>query len=381
MLIFTGMADTENIEYFTFFQYREALRNFQQHYDVPDIVITPNEAQPKGKPKSERVCRFCGRSNDPGAFKRVSHLIPEMLGNKYLFADFECDKCNQQLSKYENDLAYFLGIFRTLFRIKGKRGIPTFDSKSNAIRAKEEEFYGIRAFNVEETSQQYKSFKFDKEKGSCTITYKKHSYIPINLYKILFKIALSVLPEEDAGQYGRAYQFILSEQKFDWIAGMCRIVYFDLPFEFRMTLPVCYLFKKRDPSAKIPTHYFMFHFQHMVFEFPLHFHAEDIQGGLYSHGEIDLPFCPPILYRDPGNATCEREIRDLSSYEKTEEEQQMSFDMDPEYLTQLGAMNPDTGEITGIVFKPEEIVKMVMYEGDEKPSFPKFTNKEDSAIW
>ncbi|KIA92274.1 hypothetical protein OC25_17740 [Pedobacter kyungheensis] len=373
------MADKKSIEYFTFSQYREALEHFQMHYDIQDVIITPTEVQPKGKPKSERVCRFCGRKNDPGAFKSVSHLIPEMLGNKYLFADFECDKCNQQLSKYENDLAYFLGIFRTLFRIKGKRGIPTFDSKSNTVRAKDEDFYGGRAFNIEETSDQYKSFKFDKETGSCTITYKKHGYIPINLYKILFKIALSVLPQEDAGQHQRAYQFILSEQKYDWVAGMCKIVYFDLPFDFRMTLPVCYLFKKREVQAKLPTHFFMFHFQHMVFQFPLHYNIEDIRSGLYQTGEVDLPFCPPILYRDPGTATCHSEIRDLSSYEKMEEVQQMSFGMDPEYLTQLGAMNPETGEITGIAFKPDEIVRMVIYEGDEKPEFPKFNGRKESG--
>jgi hypothetical protein len=39
-------------------------------------------------------------------------------------------------------------------------------------------------------------------------------------------------------------------------------------------------------------------------------------------------------------------------------------------------MNPETGEITGIAFKPDEIVKMVMYQGIEKPNFPKFQNGE-----
>jgi hypothetical protein len=371
------MRGTKNVDYFTFIEYYETLQNFQRHYDIYNIVITPAEPQPKGKPKADRICRFCGKKNDAGGFKSVSHLIPEMLGNKYLFSDFECDKCNQKLSKYENDLAYSLGIFRTMFGIKGKRGVPTFDSKSNAIRAKEVDFYGVKALTIEETTEQFKSFNFNKETGKCNITYKKHGYVPINLYKILYKIALSVIPEEDADQYERAYQFILSEQRFDWVDGMCKIVYFDLPFDFRMSRPVCYIFRKREPASKLPTHYFVFHFQHMVYQFPLHFHAGDIQSGLYHTGEIDLPFCPPVLYRDPNTASCHMKVRDLSSYEKIEEEQYMSFEMDPGYLTKLGAMNPETGEVTGIAFKPDEIVKMVMYQGNEKPNFPKFNNSKN----
>ena len=69
---------------------------------------------------SKRVCRFCG-ATEKERFTKEAHAIMDGLGNKLLFCNEECDKCNQTFeSTVERHLYKFLEINRTLSRIKGK---------------------------------------------------------------------------------------------------------------------------------------------------------------------------------------------------------------------------------------------------------------------
>ena len=77
------------------------------------------------------VCRYCGKNNSQVNFKKLAHAIPELLGNKYLFSNDECDDCNSYFDKHlENNLANFLGISRTTSQVVGKKGIPKVKSSS-----------------------------------------------------------------------------------------------------------------------------------------------------------------------------------------------------------------------------------------------------------
>ena len=78
------------------------------------------------------------------------------------------------------------------------------------------------------------------------------------------------------------------------------------------------------------------------------------------------------LYKVPKDNSYYAQIRDLSSTEKIVEDQVISFEVDPQRLTELGAMNLETGEITDTPFNPEEIVKFILYNGNESPDFSEF---------
>lgn len=71
-------------------------------------------------------CRFCFKSSAKTTFRKSAHLIPELLGNKYLLSNFECDKCNELFSTFEDSLASYLGAFRTLYGMKSRRRTPKF---------------------------------------------------------------------------------------------------------------------------------------------------------------------------------------------------------------------------------------------------------------
>jgi hypothetical protein len=68
-------------------------------------------------------------------FQNHSHVISELIGNKYWISNFECDSCNHLFSKREADLGNYFGVARTLNNTVGKRGIPFFESVGEGITA------------------------------------------------------------------------------------------------------------------------------------------------------------------------------------------------------------------------------------------------------
>src|SRR3990167_5267131 len=66
-------------------------------------------------------CRFCGAENSL-LFRQVAHLVPEALGNRWIFSNDECDNCNQKYSLYEDSLANAVGSLLTFGGTVGKGG-------------------------------------------------------------------------------------------------------------------------------------------------------------------------------------------------------------------------------------------------------------------
>ena len=78
--------------------------------------------------ESERVCRFCGKSESQVTFKSVAHAIPESLGNKRVILLNECDECNSFFSEtLEDSFDKYTKPYRLLFGVKDKK-------KSQAIK-------------------------------------------------------------------------------------------------------------------------------------------------------------------------------------------------------------------------------------------------------
>jgi hypothetical protein len=71
-------------------------KQFFNTYEIDAFIPVVGSRPGPPKNKSERKCRFCGKSNPEVSFKKKAHLIPEFLGNKMLLSDFECDSCNYE---------------------------------------------------------------------------------------------------------------------------------------------------------------------------------------------------------------------------------------------------------------------------------------------
>ena len=77
--------------------YEQICENFLGVYEPMDFIGPDDQRYnlKKLKPKRERTCRFCGKAFGQTRFRENAHLIPDSIGNKDLFSDFECDHCNR----------------------------------------------------------------------------------------------------------------------------------------------------------------------------------------------------------------------------------------------------------------------------------------------
>jgi len=76
-----------------------------------------------GNPSPNRRCLFCERDESETLFKGKSHVIPEGLGNKFLFSNEECFECNQKSGKnIENDFIKAIEPFRLFSQQGGSNG-------------------------------------------------------------------------------------------------------------------------------------------------------------------------------------------------------------------------------------------------------------------
>jgi len=139
--------------------------------------------------KSKRVCRFCKKSENDGAtFKKVAHAISEGLGNKNIILYEECDACNEYFgANIEPTLVENLDIARVFFGVKGKGGVPSINKYKDSKLFQNDKGSVIQAPKIDVVSE--------KEITVTLVSHKK--YVPINIYKALCKIALSVVDQKE----------------------------------------------------------------------------------------------------------------------------------------------------------------------------------------
>lgn len=145
--------------------------------------------------QKQNVCRFCLRDLRFTSFKNESHAISHCLGNKTIVLLNECDKCNSYFGDtFENDLASYTLPIRNLNSIKGKKKKPKYksnDKKTILESVKEKERF------LKILTQKDSSFiEYEKENNCFKLEFDIEPYTPLNVYKSLVKMALSVMPEE-----------------------------------------------------------------------------------------------------------------------------------------------------------------------------------------
>lgn len=157
-----------------------------------------------------KCCRFCGRTHPEVSFKTKPHLLPDLFGrNKYL-SNSECDSCNASFKSYETDMANFIAPYMSLYGIQTKRGIPVFQSR----KAPYQEATTLRVKGAERQmyfGSNLSDFAYDKEKKAFSFTLKTKKFSPYALYKVLLKIGISLMPENEFKANIHYLQFLNSE--------------------------------------------------------------------------------------------------------------------------------------------------------------------------
>ncbi|MFB9373489.1 hypothetical protein ACFFUB_05915 [Algimonas porphyrae] len=157
-------------------------------------------------------CRFCG-CNDDRAFKQKAHLIPEALGNKWLFSRDECDHCNSLFSLYDQALADAVGAILTLGATKGKgnRVRQTGRSQGNARIRHRRDSLGKRSLSVSgRLPDNDKPIRIELFTGTMVLETRlpPTPYRPRHAYKALCKMGLALVPKDELKHFQKLRKWL-----------------------------------------------------------------------------------------------------------------------------------------------------------------------------
>lgn len=258
------------------------LKYFAYNYDCVFNKVLDGDKKIYLGERTNKICRFCGKSEPEVKFGNFAHAISNLLGNTILGTNYECNTCNSKFSRLlENHLAAYLGIWRTLMNIKGKKGVPEYKDHNNQGRV----FTKNNRINVV-VSEENSVFKIDNEKKEVTVISKKDTYIPIAVYKCFVKMALSVLPDDEIKHVHWAIEWINEENhkesKFEFKPLMLLNAYTPgiLPYD---NISVLVFRRKKIFEFKIPLIYkvpyivFVIRVKNMVYQVSINYKDEEIE--------------------------------------------------------------------------------------------------------
>jgi HNH endonuclease len=183
-----------------------SLRFFASFYDsIGSWTLLPGKIEPVLGKNEVQHCRFCGGYPPAVSFQQEAHAIPEALGNKTLFASYECDGCNQNFGRgIENDLGNWSKPMRTLSLISGKSGIPTLKGKS----PKEWRVEGTQTgLHLKHHAEDVVA-TVDEVRRTMTLSLPRDSYSPRAVFKAFVKIGLALIPTSDTPFYRETFSWI-----------------------------------------------------------------------------------------------------------------------------------------------------------------------------
>ncbi len=247
------------------------------------------------KDRKVRVCRFCHKKSPFVSFNKDAHVISELLGNKTYISDFECDDCNGKFGRYENELASYLGIVRTVQSVKGKK-VPKFKSADrtlDVVSTVADDITNQVKFRRYDSLD--KTFEFDKENNLTIIHYKKATYTPLSVYKALLKMALSVMPPQHLANYRYALEYLITKKYDDNFSGFAILTRYMMPLTFQFPSPTMMLFKKKNGTDNLFTHVFVLYALNSIFQIVIPFNILDRPLFMPGSSGVDTFWCPPLF--------------------------------------------------------------------------------------
>ena len=186
-----------------------ALKWFSENYDLIAFnTVDQNSGKIVLEPDNELLCRYCGES-DKRKFSLIAHAFPELIGNKKIIDKCECDTCNRHFSKLvEDDFGKWTLPVRSVGRVKGKK-IPALVSDRKDFQLRSKDKNNIDIFCPSDIDPR---FIYDHTANRVRLTLPRQRYIPMGVFKCLVKMALAIMPNEEAILCSHLKKWILEKQ-------------------------------------------------------------------------------------------------------------------------------------------------------------------------
>lgn len=287
-----------------------------QNYEVLKTYHLCTEEPIVLKDSEPDKCRFCGRKKSSQespaiTFKKTAHAIPHFIGNRVLISRYECDYCNEKVfSPLESHFSEYMKLSHAIAAVSPGKKYPKIKSKpheqSNITAVSnqmiEAEFYEGDSLN----------WTHNESERTLTLTAKR-SYTPQNVYRLLVKMGLTIMPEDELGYFKNTLKWLQSKSSQISNSFFLRErVYNTTQFPFIS----CMIYKRKtNHRDKVPAYLFGLAYSHFFLQIALPFCAADEE--CYSPGEqLIIPYIPTIL--DDKRVTCQDV--NLSSAERTSNE-------------------------------------------------------------
>lgn len=239
-------------------QMDELFGPLRENYEI--VAFDENTRSKIGEPdKTKRVCRFCNKSADEVKFKKIAHSISEALGNKKIITNDECDTCNEKFgSGIENDLILYLNLYRNIFGIKGKNGIPKLKGKN--FELENNGTIEIKQYLTDEeiSDPNHDDFKVRLETNQ--------EIVAQNIYRTLSKYALGVIDRSYLEDFEETLKWINGEVNYEILPKVAMLTSYDL-FSYHPKL-VVYIRKTDNFDLPFAVAEFRFTFLTFVYIIP-----------------------------------------------------------------------------------------------------------------
>jgi hypothetical protein len=214
------------------------------------------------------------------------------MGNRNLISDFECDSCNNKFSKYESDLANFIGVSRSM--IYSNRKLPKFKTPDKSLIIEEN---SNRILQITSIGLENNNFEIDETKKHFILKSVKHSYIPINVYRSLLKIGLSLIRNTEVGNFQQAYKFLTNQKNDKKLTGhpLLRLFIWQFPGP-PFIVPLTFVCNKKFQlsEAQYPSKSLVIFFSNYIYQIFYAFNEMDRNVLKVGNKITLLPF-PPLI--------------------------------------------------------------------------------------
>jgi len=199
-------------------------------------------------PEENRRCRYCGAA---GPFEMVANAVPELIGNRAIISNDECDGCNTLFAKgLEDHLGKMLNGLLNLTRVTGKKGVPTLTTRDRHSRVE------VRGDDMSITAVQTDPLvTWDPATRTVTVTTHTQPHVPLAVFKTLVKMALAIMPATELQLFHHAVAWIRepdhAEDSADFAqAARCYLTF--LPGPMQPEVGWVRLLRRRSPDAELP---------------------------------------------------------------------------------------------------------------------------------
>jgi len=211
-----------------------------------------------------KVCRFCGKTTPDVTFKKIAHALPELIGNKTIFSEYECDSCNEHFSRMlEDNFAKYLGVSRTIMKTRGKKSVPSFKTNDKQTRIDVDDDMIKVIEHIEN-----KITTFDEEAKTIDVATIRAPYVPIAVYKTLVKIAITLMPYETSLLFDHEKNWLLEEEHTipDFILPYTKCRFSFIPGPDPNSGFTAVGLKRKNDDLKVPFYQFILAFSNVVFQ-------------------------------------------------------------------------------------------------------------------